>query len=585
MRLKFGAVVAGTLAVAIAAAGCQSNTGGGSPSSTAAPVSGKLTYDDKAKGPAPEIAGAVKGGTATILSGQDFDRFDPQADYVGTGIMVTGQLVGRTLTGYYEEDGGAKVKLVGDLATTTGEMSNGCKSWKYTLRDGIKFEDGSAITSKDIAYGVSRAFDEGEADGPTYLQRWLAGDEDYAKVYEGPFKKPGTIAPGIATPDDKTITFTFKDAHCDFPLAAALLTTVPVPQAKDPGPGKYDDKVISSGPYKIKKYTRGEVLELEKNPNWDPATDPMRHQYPDGYKFDFTAADPDVVTERLVADAPADQAAIGFDNPTSAGVEKVPATAKDRVLSGATPFVIYLYINTQRVKDLAVRQAINYAYNKQAILQIIGGETAGVPAQTIMSPVTPGYKKFDAYPAAATGDVDKAKALLAGKDISVPLTYCYRAGPVREKTAAAVKEALERSGLKVNVKQLDATNYYPTVGVRTTECDLIPGGWAQDYPDGNTVLGVIMAGSEARRPSGNSNLAYLDVPAVNDEEARLGTLADRVEAGVGYGNLDEKIMKEYAPIVPVYYDRSYSLNGSKIGGLYLSGLWGAPSLQNVFVKP
>jgi len=584
VRLKFGAVVVGTLAVAITAAGCQSNTGSGSPGATAAPVSGKLSYDDKAVGPAPEIAGATKGGTATILTSADFDRFDPQADYLGTGIMVTGQLVGRTLTGYYEEDNGGKVKLVGDLATTTGTQSDGCKTWKYTLRDGIKFEDGSAITSKDIAYGISRAFDEGEADGPTYLQRWLAGSEDYAKVYDGPFKKPGTIAPGIATPDDKSINFTFKEAHCDFPLAAALLTTVPVPAAKDPGPGKYDDKVISSGPYKIKKYTRGETLELEKNANWDPKSDPMRHQYPDGYKFDFTAADPDVVTERLVADAPADQASIAFDNPTSAGVEKVPATAKPRVLEGATPFVIYLYINTQRVKDLAVRQAINYAYNKQAILQIIGGDTAGVPATTIMSPVTPGYKQFDAYPAAATGDLAKAAELLKGKDVSAPLTYCYRAGTVRQKTAAAVKEALERNGLfKINVKQLDTTNYYPTVGVRTTECDLIPGGWAQDYPDGNTVLGVIMAGSEARRATGNSNLAYLDVDAVNAEEARLGTLADRVQAGLGYGALDEKIMKEYAPIVPVYYDRSYSLNGSKVKGLYLSSLWGAPSLQNVSV--
>jgi peptide/nickel transport system substrate-binding protein len=581
VRLKFGAVVIGTVAVALAATGCQSNTGA-PPSATSAPITGKLSYDDNAKGPAPEISGATKGGTLTVLGSADFDRFDPQADYRGDGIMVTGQLVGRTLTGYYED--GDKVKLVGDLATNTGVQSDSCKTWKYTLRDGIKFEDGSAITSKDIAYGVSRSFDEGEADGPTYLQRWLAGNEDYAKVYEGPFKKPGSIAPGIETPDDKTIIFKFKDSHCTFPLAAALLTTVPVPQAKDPGPGKYDDKVISSGPYKIKSYTRGESLVLEKNPNWDPATDPIRHQYPDGYKFDWTASDPDVVTDRLVADATADQAAIQWDNPTSAGVAKVTDAAKSRVIEGDTPFVIYLYINTQRVTDLAVRQAINYAYNKQAILQIIGGPTAGKVATTIISPATPGFKKFDAYPAPATGDVEKAKALLQGKDMSKPLTYCYRAGTVREKTSAAVKQALELAGFKINVKQLDATNYYPTVGVKTTECDLIPGGWAQDFPDGDAVLGVIMAGSEARRPSGNSNLSYLDTDAVNTEEARLANLANRTEAGIGYGNLDEKLMKEYAPVVPVYYDHSYSLVGSKVGGVYLSGLWGSPSLQNAYAK-
>ena len=582
MRLKFGAVVIGTLAVALAATGCQSNTGGGGGATPAPQVTGKLSYDDKAKGPAPEIPGATKGGTVTVLGSADFDRFDPQANYRGDGIMVTGQLLGRTLTTYYEE--GDKVRLVGDLATTTGEVSDGCKTFKYTLRDGVKFEDGTAITSKDIAYGISRAFDEGEADGPTYMQRWLAGNDDYAKVYEGPFKKPGTIAPGIETPDDKTIIFKMKDAHCDFPLAAALLTSVPVPQAKDPGPGKYDDKVISSGPYKIKKYTRGEVLDLEKNPNWDPNSDPARHQYADGFHFDWTAADPDVVTERLVADAPADQAAVQWDNPSSAGLEKITPTAQSRVISGPTVFVIYLYINTQRVKDVDVRRALNYSYNKQAILQIIGGEKAGLPATTIMSPVTPGYKKFDAYPAPITGDVDKAKALLQGKDISKPLTYCYRAGTVREKTAAAAKQNFERAGFKINVKQLDSTNFYTVVGVKTTECDLISGGWGQDYPDGNTVLGVIMAGSEANRASGNSNLSYFDESSVNSEESRLAGLSNRTEAGLGYGNLDEKIMKDFAPVIPIYYDVSTSLYGSKVGGVYLSGLWGSPSLQNVYVK-
>jgi peptide/nickel transport system substrate-binding protein len=583
VRRKLGAVVIGTVAVALAAAGCQSNSGTPSSDASQGPVSGKLTYDDKAVGPAPVISGATKGGNITILSSADFDRFDPQADYRGDGIMVTNQLVARSLTGYYED--GNSVRLTGDLATTTGEQTNSCRNWKYTLRDNVKFEDGTAITSKDIAYGISRSFDSGESDGPTYLQRWLAGSDDYNSVYSGPFKNPGTIAPGIATPDSKTITFTFKDPHCDFPLAAALTTTVPVPAAKDKGPGNYETSVVASGPYKIKNYVRGDNLVLEKNPNWDPTSDPLRHQYADGFKFDFTAQDPDVVTERLVANGTADQAAIQWDNPSSAGLDKVTPDAQSRVLQGPTVFASYLYINTKRVADLDTRKALNYAYNKQAILQIIGGDKAGTIATTITAPVTPGYKKFDAFPAPATGDPAKAKDLLKGKDLTKPLTYCYRSGSdVRVKTAAATKEALEAVGFKINVKILDATNYYPTVGIQNTDCDLIPGAWGQDFPDGNTVLGVIMNGSEATRPTGNSNLSYLNNDGVNSELKRLAELPDRTTAGVGYGNLDQKIMTEQAPVVPIYYRNFYGLYGSKIGGTYLSGLWGYPSLQNVYVK-
>ena len=66
-----------------------------------------------------------------------------------------------------------------------------------------------------------------------------------------------------------------------------------------------------------------------------------------------------------------------------------------------------------------------------------------------------------------------------------------------------------------------------------------------------------MNGSEASRPSGNSNYAYLNDPGVNAELKRLAPLPDRVEAGVGYGNLDEKIMTEQAPMIPVYMDRFY----------------------------
>ena len=163
------------------------------------------------------------------------------------------------------------------------------------------------------------------------------------------------------------------------------------------------------------------------------------------------------MTERLVADAPADQNSIMWDNPSSAGLLKVTSDAQNRVLDGPTVFGQYVYINTKRVTDLDTRKALNYAYNKQAILQIIGGEKAGTIATTITSPVTPGYKKFDAYPAPAAGDPAKAKELLKGKDLSTPLNYCYRAGSdVRVKTAAASKEAsrllVSRSTLRFSTR-------------------------------------------------------------------------------------------------------------------------------------
>src|SRR5262249_21728246 len=149
-----------------------------------------------------------------------------------------------------------------------------------------------------------------------------------------------------------------------------------------------------------------------------------------------------VQTKRMVADQGPDKNAIQWDNVPSASLPDVEksADATKRALDGPTVFSIFVNINTQRITNVDLRRAMIYAYNQQSVLQIAGGEKAGTPSTTLVSPVTPGYKKFDAYPKPLTGDVDKAKQFIdkakaAGVTLR-PYKYCYRAGGVRPQTAA-----------------------------------------------------------------------------------------------------------------------------------------------------
>ena len=222
MRRTLRIATVGLAAVGLFAAACSKNAGDDPGTDQGKKLDSKLEYVNDAKGPAPEIPGAKKGGILTMLGSADFDHFFPQATYRGDAIMVGGQLNLRTLVNYYEEDG--KLKVMGDLATTTGTPENNCTKWTFTLRDGIKFEDGTPVTSKNIHQGISVGFEELAADGPQYLQHWLKGAADY----KGPWTTKGQLAPGITTPDDKTIIFELADPQCAFPLAAALPTTVPV---------------------------------------------------------------------------------------------------------------------------------------------------------------------------------------------------------------------------------------------------------------------------------------------------------------------------------------------------------------------
>lgn len=284
-----------TKVVALAAAGTVSLAacGGGSPSdkktdagkgSSSSTSQGTAAADLQAdaKGPAPEIQGAKKGGTLTIKYASVPETFDPTRAYYQDTMAILSQLVTRTLTTYKVENG--KSVLVPDLATDLGKASKDGLTWTFTLKDGLKYADGTPIKAADIAYAVKRSFATEELpDGPPYVMDYLLdGDK-----YKGPFKDKGEYK-GVVAKDDKTIEIKLKKKWPTFPYYAAFTQVSPIPQAKDTK-DKYGDNPIATGPYMFDKYVKGQSLTLKKNPNWDAASDPARRQYVDSYNFQFGA--------------------------------------------------------------------------------------------------------------------------------------------------------------------------------------------------------------------------------------------------------------------------------------------------------
>lgn len=580
MRRTLGALSVSVLAFAVAAAGCSQTTDndGGESGDTTQQTGTIATDPAESQGPAKAVDGATKGGIVKIPHLAEFEHLDPQRTYVSDALSMSTQFA-RTLTAY-KEDGKGNLKLVGDLATGPGEdVNKDCKVWKYTLKDGLKFQDGSPITAKDVEYGIARSFEADNADGPTYLQKWLAGKSEYNADYKGPWTSPGVAVPGVAVSGDKDITFTFPKPQCETPYAVAMPTSSPVPQAKDTK-GDYDRMPFSSGPYMIKEHKYDSFIEFVRNPNWDPATDPIRNAYPDGIRVEF-GVDQETAANRLIADAPDDQSALMWQNVPAPLLPNTEAPGvKERTKPGASQYVEYIYINTERVKDLKVRQAVNWAINRDAVVKIRGGIDT-ITGATLISPTIAGYQQYNAYDGGPTGNPDKAKELLAGQ--SVKLTFAYPQTPQREQIAASVKESLARAGIEVVLNPLDPATFYATVGTRGNKFDLIRGGWGADWPSASTVIPALFDGRELR-PTGNQNLSYLNDPTVNSEIDRINTLPV-AEAEGEWAKLDEKMMKDIAPVIPMYYIGNYEMVGSKIGGTFLSDAYGHLTLNSVFVKP
>jgi peptide/nickel transport system substrate-binding protein len=563
------------LAVGLAATGCtknQGSTGGGTTPADAVPI--LIDKDGKAPTPAPPIDGAKSGGTLTWLEDGAPEHLDPQQIYVSDALTIE-TVFFRHLTNYIEDPKGGKLQLVGDLATNTGETTDNGKNWTFHLRDGIKFEDGTPITSKDIAYGIARSFGTYGEQGPQYLQNALDPD----RKYKGP---EAGDAPGVTTPDDKTIKFAFDKPHPELPYVAAMPTTTPVPKAKDTG-ARYEAEWVASGPYmRDGAYDQTTKLTLKKNPNWDPKSDPIRHQYPDKIVFDFQGGSRDQQTQRMIADQGDDQTAVATAAVAQAQIAQVqgdPALLA-RTGQGPTPFVDYININTARVTDLKVRQALNWSFDRTAFITAVGGSAVAGPATWIMAPIVPGWQDYDAFKTAdGHGDVDKAKALLAGA--TPKLTYCFANTATQQKYAVVVQNALQRAGFQITLNAIDRSSYYTTIGDKTNTCDIMRSGWGQDYPDGQSTLDVLMNG-EHIVPKGNQNYSLFNEPTINKKLDDLNNEVDRAKAAIAYGELDKEIMTSYAPLIPTYTTRFFNLHGSK-AHVFVSPLYAEFNMVSAWV--
>ncbi|MEU9379522.1 ABC transporter substrate-binding protein [Streptomyces sp. NPDC048279] len=527
-------------------------------------------------GPAPEVAGAVKGGTVYSLDQFDMDHLDPAQIYVSTEGAITRPIL-RGLTGYKVDDKGGAT-LVGDVATDAGTMKDGGKTWSFTIKEGVKWEDGTELSMDDVRHTFERLFASFVTEGPRYVQQWLAGGDKYKGPYDG--KKLASIEVS-----GQTITFTLNEARTDFNYTLGMPGYGLVNKKKDTKE-KYDKRPYSLGPYKIDSRSIGKSMTYVRNEHWDPATDAIRNAYPDKYIFQF-GFQPVASTDRYIADKGNDQYAMSIFNEVAAertAQVLTNASLKKRVLTQVDTVTYYWPINMTRIKDVKVRQAINWAWPHQQLQTIRGGASTSELASTILSPVTPGYKKFDLYGVTTKpgGDPEKAKALLkeAGK-VGQKLVIAYQQSDNAVKQAVAIKNALEAAGFQVVNQQVDKTTFYTQIGKIDNGYDLFAAGWSPDWPNGYSVFYPCWSGKNIG--DGRSNYAQLNDPSVNKAIDAAAKIADVDEANKAWGDIDKQIM-ELAAVVPDYHSIRNWMYGSKIGNVVYDAGNTCVALCKLYVK-
>ncbi|MFD6425096.1 ABC transporter substrate-binding protein [Streptomyces sp. NPDC060198] len=536
-------------------------------------------------GPAAEVAGARSGGTAEVYNDTDFSHLDPGQIYVSDGGLLS-RLIYRGLTQYKEANG--KLTVVGDLATDSGKVSDGGKTWTYTLKDGVKDQNGHVIDSADIRHTVERLYSTNITDGPVFLQQWLSGAGNaYRKAYEGPYKGKHLPDSVLETPDAKTVVFHFPAAEPDLPQALAMAGYSVVPKDTDTQ-AKYDSAPVAVGPYKIAEFKPGKGMKLVRNTNWDAKTDSVRHQYVDGFNIEYNHDDTDQ-TKTILADRGAAKNAVMFTGQVA--TEQLKAVTSDkaamaRTIQGYAPYVWQMNFNLDRMTDKKLRDAITLALPASAIAKADGGAYGGEVANSLMSPTTPGYDDtFDPFErkTKANGDLAKAKKLVkeAGAE-GKKIVYAYGNTPVRQQQAVLIANALGKIGLDVQKKEIDSATWYERVGKVDNGYDIYMTGWGQDWPSASTVIPPVYNGTAIQ--DGSSNYSHINDPHVNSEIERILKITDVAEATKAWAALNEYISTEINPAAPVYYTKVFQIAGSNIGGLRYSTVQSYTDVTQIFLK-
>jgi peptide/nickel transport system substrate-binding protein len=522
---------------------------------------------------------AAQGGTLQVLANAGFSHLDPARGFDG-GVNNFYRLIYRTLTTQGAAPGADGTKIVPDLATDTGKPSDGGKTWTFTLKDGLFFETGAPITSADVKWGVSRAWDPEIGIGSPYAKQLIAAPASY----QGPYKS-GEL-PTIETPDAKTIVFHLKKPFADFGSVVAQNTFTPVPKGQGAG-NQLDSKPIASGPYKVSEYKPGASLKVVRNDKWDKKTDDVRTANPDAFQWTF-GLDPATIDERMIAGQGTDADAIAGTIQAATVARIQTPQLKQRTMTGLGGCTTYMGLNTTKkpLDNVKVRQAINLAVNKQTVRDAVGGSTLAEIATSIQPPTIAGRVDYDPYPSPDhKGDVEGARKLLteAGFANGFTMTLDTRAQPKMQAMAVAIQQALEPLKITVKINTIDTATYYEVIGTTSQQHDAAITGWCPDWPSGATFLPPLFDGRNIT-PKGNTNLSQLNDPGVNAKIDEIAKLTDVQAANKAYGELDKQIMA-LAPMVPLLYEKVLMLVGSNIGGAYLhDGFSGGIDLVSVGLK-
>ncbi|GAA2596577.1 ABC transporter substrate-binding protein [Dactylosporangium fulvum] len=517
------------------------------------------------------------GGTLRLATAHDADSWDPARSYINA-VYNLQRLYTRTLLTPDTKPGAESLQLVPDLAGALPEVSADGLIYTFRLRDGLRFEDGTAIRARDVKYGIERLFAQDElSGGPTYLIDQL----DQGQEYPGPYRSSEGLR-SVTTPDDRTIVFRLAEPFADFPYLLAMGVAAPVPQAADTG-ARYGDRPVSSGPYRFETLDPGKKVVFVRNERWDRATDPVRKALPDRIELTIGTAPAEIDAQLLDGTLDADAGQGGVQAATQPKVLLDPAL-KANADAPTTGFVQYaaLVSTVAPFDNVHCRRAVQYAVDKGAVQTARGGPDAGGEiAGGMLPPGVPGHDPaLDPFQTrGGKPQVDRAREELGrcGRPDGFATVIAATNSPKAMKTAEAIQASLAAIGVTARIDPSDPSLYARSVvgspsNVHQQGYGLILSAWSADFPTGYGFFPTLVDGRRIL-PSGNNNYAEIDDVFINEQLDQARTTTDPTRSAGIWQRVDAAVM-DSATMLPLTYDKVLNYRNPRLTNVFVNQFYG-----------
>lgn len=477
------------------------------------------------------LSGALaQGKVLTIMQTEPPRSMDP-ADQTAT---FTANILGTMYEGLTQFDQNLDLK---PLLATKWTVSKDGKTWTFTLRQGVKFQDGTPFNAAAVVYSFQRHLDE---------KRGLAASGRFRKVISK-----------IAAPNATTVVFTLKNPYPAFAsLMSGASAAIVSPTADKKGTlGRIP---VGTGPYKFTEWKSAEYVSEVRNPNYwgkKPALD--------GLKWTWTS-EPSVLNLAIQSG----QADIVNPLPPIF-TQTLKNNSQVNILQGKGAAVFWLSLNTKLkpLDDVRVRQALNHATDQKALVATL---LRGY-GQIANSPLAPADFGYDPTVPAYAYSVDKAKELLKAAGYPDGITISVASQEPDANIVQALQGMWAKAGIKLNINQMES-GVWSEAAFGTPEQKAKAGinstfaSWSTGSLDADGQLTPLYATSSFSPAS--ANLGFYSNPKVDALLTQGSAETDSAKRKVIYAQAQRLIMQDAAHVL-LYYPNDIAAVRSNVKGVWI----------------